>query len=111
MAIGCRPFSPVNLKTGWGPAYENMPPPISTGSPGHEVVDLSRFLPGLLAAGSFAEILVIPELPPTSRCNTGRKALIDGAGNFGYADGAVRARRDGCHDANERDVEKPRPVL
>lgn len=102
-------LSPVNLKTIWGPAYEKLAAEYLDRLPRNEVVDLFPALAGPLAARILALILGIPDATD-EEMQYWSQALIDGAGNFGYADEPF-ARVDACHDAMNAMVERRVPIL
>jgi cytochrome P450 len=102
-------LSPVNLKTIWGPAYEKLAGAYLDRLPRDEVVDLFPALAGPLAARILAIILGIPDATD-EQMQYWSQALIDGAGNFGYADEPF-ARVDACHEAMNAMVESRVPVL
>ena len=78
-------FSPRNLKTIWGPAYERLAGEYLDRLPRDEVVDLFPALAGPLAARILAEILGLPDASDADMQHWSQ-ALIDGAGNFGWAE-------------------------
>jgi cytochrome P450 len=78
-------FSPKNLKTLWVPAYERILNEYLDRLPRDEVIDLFPALAGPLAARVLATILGIPGASD-AEMQVWSQALIDGAGNFGYAD-------------------------
>jgi len=78
-------FSPKNLKTLWGPAYEEAAKAYLDRLPRGEIVDLFPALSGPLAARILAIILGIPD-STDEEMQFWSQALIDGAGNFGWAD-------------------------
>ena len=78
-------FSPRNLKTLWGPAYETLAGEYLDRLPRGEVVDLFPILAGPLAARILAVILGLPEASDKDMQDWSQ-ALIDGAGNFGGLD-------------------------
>jgi len=102
-------FSPVNLKTLWVPAYEKLAGDYLDRLPRDEVVDLFPALAGPLAARILAIILGIPDATD-EEMQYWSQALIDGAGNFGYADEPFQ-RVDACHDAMNAMVESRVPLL
>jgi len=102
-------LSPVNLKTVWGPAYERLAGEYLDRLPRNEVVDLFPTLAGPLAARILALILGIPDATD-EQMQYWSQALIDGAGNFGYADEPF-ARVDACHEAMNSMIESRVPVL
>ena len=102
-------LSPVNLKTVWGPAYEKLAGDYLDRLPRGEVVDLFPTLAGPLAARILALILGIPDATD-DEMQYWSQALIDGAGNFGYADEPF-ARVDACHEAMNAMIEARIPVL
>jgi cytochrome P450 len=78
-------FSPKNLKTLWVPTYEKVLNDYLDRLPRDGVVDLFPALAGPLAARVLAHILGIPGASDEDM-QRWSQALIDGAGNFGYAD-------------------------
>lgn len=102
-------FSPANLKTLWIPAYEKLAGEYLDRLPRDEVVDLFPALAGPLAARILAIILGIPDATD-EEMQYWSQALIDGAGNFGYADEPF-ARVDACHAAMNAMVESRVPLL
>lgn len=78
-------FSPKNLKTLWGPAYEKYANEYLDRLPRDEVIDLFSTLAGPLAARILALILGIPNASDQDM-QSWSQALIDGAGNFGWDD-------------------------
>jgi cytochrome P450 len=78
-------FSPKNLKTLWGPAYEEIAKAYLDRLPRGEVVDLFPTLAGPAAARILAIILGVPDATD-DEMQYWSQALIDGAGNFGWAD-------------------------
>lgn len=77
-------FSPRNLKTIWGPLYEKYANAYLDRLPRDEVVDLFPALAGPLAARILADILGLPGASDEDM-QFWSQALIDGAGNFGWA--------------------------
>jgi cytochrome P450 len=77
-------FSPRNLKTIWGPLYEKHAGAYLDRLPRGEVVDLFPALSGPLAARILADILGLPDASDEDM-QFWSQALIDGAGNFGWA--------------------------
>jgi len=75
-------FTPRNLKTLWGPAYEKAATAYLDRLPRDEVIDLFPALAGPLAGRILAEILGIPDATD-EQMQYWSQALIDGAGNFG----------------------------
>jgi cytochrome P450 len=102
-------FSPANLKNLWIPAYEKLAGEYLDRLPRDEVVDLFPALAGPLAARILAIILGIPDATD-EEMQYWSQALIDGAGNFGYADEPF-ARVDACHAAMNAMVESRVPLL
>ena len=78
-------FSPRNLKTIWSPSYERHASAYLDRLPKGEPVDLFPMLAGPLAARILAEVLGLPEASDADM-QRWSQALIDGAGNFGWAD-------------------------
>lgn len=78
-------LTPGNLKGLWGPAYEKFAATYLDRLPRNEVVDLFPTLAGPLAARILAEVLGIPEVSD-EEMQFWSQAIIDGAGNFGWAD-------------------------
>ncbi len=97
-------FSPRNLKTLWGPAYEKRAGEYLDRLPRDEVVDLFPTLAGPLAARILAEILGLPEASDEDM-QEWSQALIDGAGNFGWFDEPFE-RVDRAHVAMNALMEK-----
>lgn len=97
-------FSPRNLKTLWGPAYETFAGRYLDRLPRDEVVDLFPTLAGPLAARILAEILGLPEASDDDM-QFWSQALIDGAGNFGWQDEPFE-RVDRAHMAMNALLEK-----
>jgi cytochrome P450 family 104 len=78
-------FSANVLKTQWAPAYEAFAAEYLDRLPKDEVIDLFSLLAGPLAARILAVILGIPQASD-QEMQVWSQALIDGAGNFGWAD-------------------------
>ena len=78
-------FSARNIKTIWAPSYEKHASDYLDRLPRDEVIDLFPMLAGPLAARILAEILGLPDASDTDMQHWSQ-ALIDGAGNFGWAD-------------------------
>jgi len=102
-------FSPKNLKTLWGPAYEAAASELLDRLPRDEVIDLFPMLAGPLAANILATILGIPNANDTEM-QQWSQALIDGAGNFGWADEPF-AIVDRAHDAMNAAIAQQVPKL
>lgn len=78
-------FSPFNLKNVWSPAYEKLAHEYLDKLPRNEVIDLFPLLAGPLSARILAMILGMPDASD-DEMQFWSQALIDGAGNFGWAD-------------------------
>jgi len=78
-------FTPKNLKTIWGPAYEKYAHVYLDRLPKNETVDLFPTLAGPLAARILADVLGLPDATD-EQMQRWSQALIDGAGNFGWFD-------------------------
>lgn len=78
-------FSPANLKNVWSPAYESLAHEYLDRLPRDEVIDLYQVLASPLSARILAIMLGIPDASD-EEMQTWSQALIDGAGNFGWAD-------------------------
>jgi cytochrome P450 len=78
-------FSPKNLKTIWGPAYQVHAEAYLDRLPRDETIDLFPYLAGPLAARILADVLGIPDATD-EEMQRWSQALIDGAGNFGWED-------------------------
>lgn len=78
-------FSPKNLKTVWGPAYQDYAHSYLDKLPRNEIVDLFPLLSGPIAARILADVLGIPDASD-QEMQFWSQALMDGAGNFGWAD-------------------------
>jgi len=78
-------FSARNIKTIWAPSYEKHASVYLDRLPRDEVIDLFPMLAGPLAARILAEILGLPDASDADMQHWSQ-ALIDGAGNFGWAD-------------------------
>lgn len=102
-------FSPKNLKTIWGPAYEKLANGYLDRLPRDEVVDLFPMLAGPLAARILAVILGIPGASD-DQMQYWSQALIDGAGNFGW-DREPFERVDHAHVAMNAEIERMIPIL
>ncbi|MDF0600802.1 cytochrome P450 [Psychromarinibacter sp. C21-152] len=102
-------FSPKNLKTIWGPAYEKLANEYLDRLPRDEVVDLFPTLAGPLAARILAVILGIPGASD-DQMQHWSQALIDGAGNFGW-DREPFERVDHAHVAMNAEIERMIPKL
>ena len=90
-------FSPTNIKNLWVPSYERHAANYLDRLPRGEVVDLFPTLAGPLAARILAEMLGLPEASD-EEMQFWSQALIDGAGNFGWADEPFE-RVDRAHGA------------
>lgn len=88
-------FSPKTMKTRWLPTYERLAGEYLDRLPTGEVVDLFPTLAGPLAARILAEILGIPAASD-AEMQEWSQALIDGAGNYSWADGPFE-RADRAH--------------
>ncbi len=77
-------FSPKNLKTLWAPLYTEHANAYLDRLPRNEVIDLFPTLAGPLAARVLADILGLPSASD-EEMQFWSQALIDGAGNFGWA--------------------------
>jgi cytochrome P450 len=78
-------FSARNIKTIWVPSYEHHASAYLDRLPRDEVIDLFPMLAGPLAARILAEMLGLPDATDADMQHWSQ-ALIDGAGNFGWAD-------------------------
>jgi cytochrome P450 family 104 len=78
-------FSARNIKSIWAPSYEKHASDYLDRLPRDEVIDLFPMLAGPLAARILAEILGLPDASDHDMQHWSQ-ALIDGAGNFGWAD-------------------------
>ncbi|MBQ0805379.1 MAG: cytochrome P450 [Sulfitobacter sp.] len=78
-------FSARNIKSIWVPSYERHASDYLDRLPRDEVIDLFPMLAGPLAARILAEILGMPDASDANMQHWSQ-ALIDGAGNFGWAD-------------------------
>ncbi len=78
-------FSARNIKTIWVPSYERHANAYLDRLPRDEVIDLFPMLAGPLAARILAEMLGLPDASDADMQHWSQ-ALIDGAGNFGWAD-------------------------
>jgi hypothetical protein len=78
-------FSARNIKTIWVPSYERHTSAYLDRLPRDEVIDLFPMLAGPLAARILAEMLGLPDASDADMQHWSQ-ALIDGAGNFGWAD-------------------------
>lgn len=78
-------LSPKNIKTIWGPAYEIYAQQYLDKLPRDEVIDLYPMLGGPLAARILANLLGMPDATD-EEMQYWSQALIDGAGNFAWAD-------------------------
>lgn len=78
-------FSPTNLKNIWSPAYEKLAHEYLDRLPRNEIIDLFPMLAGPLSARILAIILGMPDATD-DEMQFWSQAIIDGAGNFGWAD-------------------------
>lgn len=78
-------FSPANLKNIWSPAYEKLAHEYLDRLPRNEVIDLFPMLAGPLSASILSIILGMPDATD-DEMQFWSQSLIDGAGNFGWAD-------------------------
>ncbi len=88
-------FSARNIRTIWAVEYEKLAAQYLDRLPRDEVIDLFPALAGPLAARILAIVLGIPEASDDD-LQEWSQALIDGAGNFGWADEPF-ARVDRAH--------------
>jgi cytochrome P450 len=95
-------FSAHNLKTLWAPAYEQMANDFLDGLPRGEIVDLFPLLAGPIAARILAIILGLPDASD-SDMEHWSQSLINGAGNFGWADEPF-AIVDRAHEAMNAEI-------
>jgi len=78
-------FSPKNIKTLWTPAYEKLANEYLDRLPRNEIIDLFPVLAGPVAARILSVLLGI-EQATDNEMQQWSQALIDGAGNFNWAD-------------------------
>lgn len=97
-------FSAQNLKTLWAPAYERMAAEFLDGLPRGEVVDLFPALASPIAARILAVILGLPGASD-AEMEHWSQSLINGAGNFGWADEPF-AIVDRAHKAMNAEIDR-----
>lgn len=97
-------FSPANLKNVWSPAYVKLAQQYLDRLPRDEVIDLFPLLAGPLSARILAMILGMPNATD-DEMQFWSQALIDGAGNFGWADEPF-ARVDKANAAMDKHIAK-----
>ncbi|MGB0505346.1 MAG: cytochrome P450 [Pikeienuella sp.] len=97
-------FSAANLKTLWAPAYEQMAAEFLDNLPRDEVVDLFPLLAGPIAARILAVILGLPDASDADMQHWSQ-SLINGAGNFGWADEPFTIV-DRAHEAMNAEIAK-----
>ena len=102
-------FSPANLKSIWLPAYESIVDRYLDRLPRGEIVDLFPTLAGPVAARILAEVLGIPDATD-EEMQYWSQALINGAGNFGWADEPFNIVNK-CHAAMNTLIENQIPML
>ncbi len=101
-------LTPKRIQTDWGPLYEQLAETYISRLPRGETVDLFAELCGPLAARILAHILGIPEATD-EEMQRWSQALIDGAGNFGWAPEPFAAS-DRANDEMDALLERLRPL-
>lgn len=97
-------YSAKNIKTSWEPIYRDIAERHVAGLPRGETVDLFTTLAGPFAADCLRHLLGITNAS-IADMERWSQALIDGAGNFGWADGPFAAsdlantEMNACFDA------------